>query len=267
VGKLANLKISVIGFGNMGSAITRAWLQTGQLSSSDLTVFDTDSAKVRELSPYSDLEAIQRLEHADVVLLAVKPQDLATIGVTYKIPSKAIIISILAGVSLQKLQTVFGSAAKIVRCMPNLAALISQSQTAFAATDLVPPDLSIVQELLGAFGSVQMLEHEEDLDFWCALLGSGPGFVFYLMQAFNKVATHKGFSEAQARTLVMDLFSASANLAHQGTDTFEQLYRNVASKGGTTEAGLSVFEGAGLQTIVEQALASAELRAKSLNLL
>lgn len=265
---LVNLKISIIGFGNMGSAIARAWLKNGLVRTCDLTIFDCSAEKKVEFSDFASEEAKARLAQSDIVLLAVKPQDLAEVSKNYQIPQNAILISILAGVSINKLELFFGADCKIVRAMPNLAAVVGRAQTGFVCNGrLEQLELQSVLNLLSSFGTATELSKEDDLDFWCALLGSGPGFVFYLMQAFQSVAQEKGFSMDNAKALIVDLFAASAALAKDSSESLQQLCQNVASKGGTTEAGLAKFEEAQLSLCLKRVLSAAEHRAKELNLL
>ncbi len=268
------MKISVIGFGNMGSAIVRSWLNNKIVDPENLSIYDTDSSKLKTFSESSPIDISQdtnNIRQADIVLLAIKPQDLASIGQNYPIPESAIIISILAGMSIEKLGKALNRNINLVRTMPNLAASVGRSMTGYVTSpDLSADKISLTEKLLSAFGAVQKLASEDLMDAWCAIAGSGPGLVFYLMDKFRLGAEELGFSAALSEQLVSQVFSGSAILAEQQLEAgnhqvFEKLVKSVCSKGGTTEKAVSFFDESGLTEIIKQSLKAAENRSKELN--
>lgn len=219
------MKVSVIGFGNMGSAIVKSWINSGTFNASDISLFDADSGKLvqflesesRSNQRVADIDISQNKEviiDSDFILLAVKPQDLANIRDQYPIPDSSIIISILAGISLEKLGKQLDRTARLVRSMPNLAAMVGHSMTGYVVSaDLTEQHSQQIEKLLTAFGSAHRLESEDMMDAWCALAGSGPGMVFDLMDKFSASAIELGFSPEMSQQITTQVFLGSSMLA------------------------------------------------------
>lgn len=263
------LKVVLIGVGNMGSAMVKAWVRCGTVASSDLTLFDTDPGKVEVSSKTASDQINSRISAADVVVLAIKPQDLnnAAARIAPFITANTTVLSILAGISLKKLSAYFPNTQKLVRAMPNIGARICQSMTAFVCSSaLSAADKEKASKLLSGLGKVECLPSEDLMDAWCAVAGSGPGFIVFIMESLVAAAIEQGFSSELAEQMVKQTFVGTSLLAQETKQSLTSLRESVVSKGGTTEAGLQVFEALGLSDIVKQAVTSATLRGKALNI-
>jgi pyrroline-5-carboxylate reductase len=151
-------------------------------------------------------------------------------------------LSIMAGVRTDSIEDALG-VGKIVRAMPNLPAQIGMGMSAFTCTPLVTRvELAMVQNLLNATGKTLYVENEDMLDAVTAISGSGPVYVFYMMDSLNTSAKNMGFSAAEAEMLVTTTFAGATELFVQSGPSRQEWIGRVASKGGTTEAALAAFE-------------------------
>lgn len=270
-------KIGIIGFGNMGSAIAERIR-----AKFTVFVFDKDTNKTAVSKNFNVTDNIEDLvDKAEVVILAVKPQDFAEVLVKIKNRIKdKLIISIAAAISCGHIERTLGKI-KLVRTMPNIGVRIGKSVTcickgSFAADD----DLRQAREIFENLGEVQDLE-EEMMDAATAISGSGPGYYFHaitvnpdeyrrdhkkfhedFVSSLSKAAKDIGFEEKTAKFLAHWTIVYSDLLLKETGLTPEELKRQVASKGGTTEAALEVLHRNG--SLVE-AVRAAVKRAKELS--
>ena len=199
---------------------------------------------------------------ADVLVLAVKPQDaraaLASIATSV---SGKLVISIAAGVRLDALSRWLGGHRQLVRCMPNTPALIGAGITAvYALPEVDAEGRERAETILGAVGEVVWVKEERLLDVVTAVSGSGPAYVFWLIEQLAAFAEREGISAPDALRLARQCVLGSAQLARSSADSPAQLRKNVTSKGGTTEAALRVFEEERLAERFAKALAAATKR-------
>jgi pyrroline-5-carboxylate reductase len=187
---------------------------------------------------------------ADQVVLAVKPQVMQSVLEQYASHlGQALIISIAAGIGIDQLrQWSQQPQARVVRCMPNTPALVGQG----------------VSALFESCGKVITVPKEADINAITAISGSGPGYVFFLMEAFAQAAQALGFSEEGANLLVGQTFLGSATLATQSSDSFATLREKVTSKGGTTFAGLEQLRAHEVAQAIIDATQAAKQRAEEL---
>ena len=198
--------------------------------------------------------------------MAVKPQDFKQLASEIKtfLNPEHVILSVMAGISIEAMQKELG-VSKIVRSMPNIPTQIGEGMTVFCASNAVDrKELFIVQNLINTTGKSIYIEKEEMLNAATAVSGSGPAYVFYFMQAMIESAVKLGFSPSEAEFLVSQTFSGSVQLQNRSKLSNEAWIQRVASKGGTTEAALSVFNFLGMSDIVIKAIDSANLRAVEL---
>ena len=198
--------------------------------------------------------------------MAVKPQDFKQLSSEIKtfLNAERVILSVMAGISIEAMQKELG-VSKIVRSMPNIPTQIGEGMTVFCASNAVDrKELFIVQNLINTTGKSIYIEKEEMLNAATAVSGSGPAYVFYFMQAMIESAVKLGFSPSEAEFLVSQTFFGSVQLQNRSKLSNEAWIQRVASKGGTTEAALSVFNFLGMSDIVIKAIDSANLRAVEL---
>lgn len=262
-------KVVLVGVGSMGSSMAKAWIDQRAVLKDNLTLIDHQARSFDGIAIYSDYDHLhERIFAADFIVLAVKPQDLESSSrqIYPHLSASSTVVSILAGVSLAKLSRSFNNHPKLIRAMPNLGASICQSMTAYVGSDSLNPEiLSAAELLLKAFGLVEKLDSEEMMDAWCAVAGSGPGFIIDLIECFVSAAQKQGFSANLADQMLRQTFLGTALLVSKSEQSLSELKGRVASKGGTTAAGLAVLAQSGLAEIFDKTLQAATLRAKELN--
>ncbi len=176
----------------------------------------------------------------------------------------ALVVSVAAGVRARDLARWLGSE-RIVRCMPNLAALERAGVTGVAALPAVDAgDRSIAEAILATVGSVVWVDDESLLDAVTAVSGSGPAYVFAFMEAMLAAARELGLDEAQSRTLVLETFAGAARVAAASPLDVARLREQVTSTGGTTAAALEVMAARGVGDAIRAALHAAAARSREL---
>ena len=232
----------------------------------DITVIDNNAEKRAHLAQTYGVHtgtALPDLQADDVVLLAVKPQDMA--AATADVNSNgALVLSIAAGLDIATLSAMLNNS-RIIRIMPNTPAQIGMGVAGlFAPADLQAADKDIAERIMSAVGQVYWLADESRMHAITGISGSGPAYVFYFMQAMIESAVKLGFLTSEAEFLVSQTFSGSVHLQNRSKLSNEAWIQRVASKGGTTEAALSVFNQKELQEIVINAIDVANTRAVEL---
>ncbi|MDP6606999.1 MAG: pyrroline-5-carboxylate reductase [Dehalococcoidia bacterium] len=263
------MRIGIIGGGFMGEAFMHG-LIAGVVDPSDVTVaevFDEKRAALAQHGVLVTAEAREAVEGADVVLMAVKPQDFATAAAELKgaIDADAIVISIAAGIALADIQALLGHDAS-ARVMPNLPAAVGQAAAAYLVAPAVTPEqvrqLRIVVDAVAI--AVSEVHDDEAIDLATAVHGSGPAYVYAVMEAMIDAAVRLGQTRSDATDIVLATFAGSARYAIEtGTDPAE-LRAAVTSRGGTTAAALAKLEAAGLAATFDEAIEAAFIRAKEL---
>ena len=263
------MKIAVIGGGNMGSAMVSAWLNKKICKPSDILVYDKDADKRKKFDGFkikTSINNFSKLSECDVIVLAVKPQDMLKILDDMKshLSKKSIIISIAAGITIKRISSVLGKI-KIVRAMPNMPAQIGVGIVGWTAGDLTSTDKKTTQKLLGAMGYEVYFDKESKLDAVTAVSGSGPAYVFYFMEALFEAAYKLGLTNEEATSLAMGTFVGSSLMINISRESPKELRKKVTSKKGTTEAAIKEFDKKNLKKIVLDAVKAAHKRAKELN--
>jgi pyrroline-5-carboxylate reductase len=265
------MKVLIISFGNMGRTYARGFISSRFISPQNLYILDKESQQTENsgISVPEDHIHYQPGDYitgADIIILAVKPQDFLSLasGIKPFIRSHQIIISIMAGVKINTIIDSLG-ADKVVRCMPNLPAQVGMGMTVFTATPHMDmKELFIVQNLINTTGKSMHVEDESMIDAATAISGSGPAYVFFFMQSMIETAIAMGFNPAEAELLVQQTFLGAVNLQTKGDNTCAEWISRVASRGGTTEAALKIFESLNTKESIHDALFSALNRAKEL---
>ncbi len=260
--------LGLIGAGNMGGAILEGLIQKKVAGPDKIWVYDKIQEKAAEFaSKYRVHEAKSNQDvaaSAKILLLAVKPQDLAATAAEFqaKLTPQHIIISILAGTPAAKVAQAAGGKAKVVRAMPNLGAKVGESVTAFTGTDQAALDAAEI--IFSACGKTLRLK-EEFFDLVTAVSGSGPAYFFLLMELLAKEGVRHGLSQKDAELLAVQTAAGAAKLAQSAGESPAVLRERVTSKGGTTAAALKVFSERKLEEIVQQAVQAALDRGRELS--
>ncbi|MDR2430848.1 MAG: pyrroline-5-carboxylate reductase [Candidatus Margulisbacteria bacterium] len=262
------MKLALIGGGNMAEAILRGVLGRQLFAPQDLIVADISAERLAYIQAKyqapTTISNIQALRGAENVLLAVKPQAIDSVLAELNTLNnrRQFVISIAAGVPLAKIagQKKFRAA----RAMPNTPALIGQAASAFCCNELATPaDREFVLRLLQSIGTAVEVD-EKDLNAVTGLSGSGPAFVFRLMDYFIQAGAGLGLPENKARTLVYQTFLGSAALAAQSGRPLAELIAQVTSPQGTTQAGREILEKSAVARIINDTIIRAKERADEL---
>ncbi len=264
-----SLHIAFIGGGNMARAILGGLRAT--MPASAFTVIEPVAALrealVRDFGVGVHEAAHAELSRADVVVWAVKPQSFVEAAAPCRPHldvGAALHLSIMAGIRSEALVREVGSE-MIVRAMPNTPALIGQGIAGLVARPAVSAaQRAMVERVLAPTGQLLWLQREEQLDAVTALSGSGPAYVFYVLEALIAGGESCGLSAADAKQLALATLAGATALAAQSAETPAVLRERVTSKGGTTHAALEVLRERGVGAAIQAAIAAANTRAREL---
>ena len=260
--------IAFIGGGNMASAIIGGLRKSGRDPSSIVVVDpgDAQREKLRADFGVRTLAAADAsLATATLVVWAVKPQFFQAAAAPCRPHvGGALQLSVMAGIRSDAIARATGTQ-RVVRAMPNTPALIGQGISGLFARDAVSSgEKASVEEVLAPTGQTLWVEREEALDAVTALSGSGPAYVFYVVEAMMQAAREMGLSAEQGKRLALATFSGAASLAAASDEPPEVLRERVTSKGGTTHAAIASLEADGVKAAFVKALKAAAQRAREL---
>jgi pyrroline-5-carboxylate reductase len=266
-----NYTAAFIGGGNMGSALIRGLIARG-LPAGKIRVGEAVQARrialADELGVLVSADNREIVDGADVVVLAVKPQDLAlTVRPLAPVFARKppLVLSIAAGIRVADIAAWCGEGVPVVRAMPNRPALNSAGATAiFAPAGLAHAQRQLAEDVLSAVGITVWVPDEESLDVVTALSGSGPAYFFLLAELMTDAAVKLGLPHASAQELAIQTLFGSGRMARDSDGDLARLRAEVTSKGGTTEAALRSFEAANLRGIVAAALEAATERGREM---
>jgi pyrroline-5-carboxylate reductase len=269
-GSLRVNKVVFIGAGNMTEALVKGLTVSGVCKASQILVTDVRPERLaffeNEFHVKGTGDNAAAVAGADVVVLAVKPQLMGEVLAGLKSSlGKSLVVSIAAGISTAWIESKLGNGVRVVRVMPNTPALVRAGAAAICVGRwAMEEDLVVAETMMAAVGVVVRVT-EKDMDAVTALSGSGPAYVFHLMEAMIEAARHAGLDDAVARKLIYATVSGSAKLAEAtGIDPAE-LRQRVTSKGGTTAAALQVLEEKIVYHAYLEAIAAAHRRARELS--
>jgi pyrroline-5-carboxylate reductase len=265
------MHIAFIGGGNMTTSLVGG-LRSRGVDATKLSVADPVEAQLERLSKEFGVQVNTRgaeaVRDADLVVLAVKPQDMAATArelAPALATRRRVIVSVAAGIRLASLAQWLGDALPIVRTMPNRPALIGAGITAACAGAAVSSDdRAAVERVLGVIGPLVWLTDEAQMDAVTAVSGSGPAYFFLLVEAIEDAGVALGLPRPTARRLAVHTALGAGRMAVEATDPPATLREQVTSKGGTTAAALAVLEAADLRGIVREALHAAARRSAEL---
>jgi len=262
--------IVLIGAGNMGGAMLSGWLKNGISGSSVLVIDPGPSPAMAGLISANgarhETAAPEGLK-AGVLFIAVKPQVMDQVLPPLKglVGPETVVVSVAAGKTVANLESHLGKAA-VVRAMPNTPAMIGRGVTgAFANERVSEGQRDFVHSLLKVSGPVEWVATEGDIDAVTAVSGSGPAYVFYLVECMAEAGRKAGLPADLAMRLARETVAGAGELLHQSPDAASRLRQNVTSPSGTTAAALSVLMAEdGMQPLFDKAIASARKRAEEL---
>ena len=261
--------VVLLGAGKMGLALARGWI-AGGLPPGQLVLVDPfagDAAK--KFADENNVRLLKTTEHVltHVLVLAVKPQSMAE-AMQQVLPSvglQTLVISIAAGISLKTL-TLGLDTGRVIRCMPNTPAQVGKGITgAVGGLDVTEADRALASDLLGSAGQVVWFTEESKLDAVTAVSGSGPAYVFYLVEALAVAGMRQGLEPGQAMQLARQTVVGAAALMEVDNQSVSILRENVTSPKGTTAAALAVLMAPdGLEALMDRAVLAARMRSEEL---
>lgn len=267
--------IAILGAGSMGGAILHGLVRSG-LAAAGVTATNRTSAKAAELDGLDGVTSIaldaqptgntDAAAIADIVLVGVKPAMVPDLlrEIAPVLRPGTIVVSLAAGVTIATFESILGPDIVVLRSMPNTPAVVGKAVTGIAAGSAAKTaDVALVGQLFQTCGAVIHLP-EDRIDALSTISGSGPAYVFLLIEELTKAAIGKGFAEAEARLMAEQTFiGAAALLAASGEEPAE-LRRRVTSPKGTTERAIAVLQGADLAGLFAEATDAALARAREL---
>ena len=239
-------KILIIGCGHMGSALLKAWCKNTSYSFAVVDPFEYKKIKKKfngRVKAYKSENQIADILIYDLILFSIKPQIAEKVLINfkkYKFNSKTIFLSIVAGKRISFFNKYLPNNNKFIRAMPNMPALINMGMTCLVGNKKISPsDKKKIKLLFDVVGKTLWLKSEHQINKVTAISGSGPGYIFLIIDAFVKAALKLGLNSKATQQLVYQTFLGSINLLLKEKKSPKVLANNIAVKGGTTEAGLN----------------------------
>ena len=269
--RVDNMQLAFLGGGNMGRALIGGLLRQGtrpeQISVGE-RVEAARSSLVRDLGITATADNIGAVQNAELIVLAVKPQDAASVLASIQ-PllerNKPIILSVAAGIRASALEGWCGPGIPVVRAMPNRPALVGAGITGLYAPNHVgAAHRAAAERVMLSVGEVVWVPNEDAIDVVTALSGSGPAYFFLLAELMTEAATGLGLEPQAARRLAIATLHGAGLLANSSDGDLARLRAEVTSKGGTTEAAVRTLDAADLKGIIARALEAAARRSREL---
>ena len=221
------------------------------------------SALKKELKSIRISQRLEDLQQAEIVFLAIKPQDFKKLNISF--PVSSLVVSIMAGVKIKNLKDKFKTD-RVIRAMPNILASLSLGFTVWTATKKVSQlEKKIIKKVWLQIGREMYVKSEEQINQATAVTGSGPAYIFYTIKVFMEAAKKIGFSEKESFDMVLSVAEGSiAFIKDNNAGKLDKLISCVASKGGTTEAALKKFSQRKLEKIWLESIQAALKRSREL---
>lgn len=264
-------QVTFIGAGSMAEAIMAGMINKQFLTDDQIVVTNKENEeRLEELEAKYGVITTQdkekALKDADLVIFATKPYDLepAIEDVKQFIKKDQLILSVIAGISTDYISEKLAQDVAVIRTMPNTSATIGYSATAIAkgkhANDT---HIDLAKEVFTAIGTVSVVE-EDQMHIVTGISGSGPAYIYYLVEAMEKAAIDNGLDQATAKQLITQTIIGAGHMLEQTTESVATLRENVTSPNGTTAAGLDTLASCNFQTAVESCVANATKRSREL---
>jgi len=271
------LKILLIGCGKMGSSLLEGIVKSDNFDGMvdviepDIQDFLKEDFKKRKVNFYSDIKEKKDTLDYDLIIVATKPNIYEEIFEGLKnnliINNQTLIISILAGIKISKIEEILGSV-PIIRAMPNIAASVLEGMTALIGNkEITRKDIINVDLIFELVGEKVWLENETQMDSFTAISGSGPAYFFFFTECLKNIAIEEGFTEDVYNKISQQIIIGSGKLVKDSGIDPKELRENVTSPNGTTEAALKILIGneTGLLDKLRQAILEAKKRSKEIS--
>ncbi len=265
-------KIAFIGAGNMAEAMVKGLVLSGMVRKENITMSDSSTHRLLHMKKTFEVGAVTDNKKAakgvDVVVLAVKPQvmDSVLTELAQSVTGKQLVVSIAAGVTVSRIEKGLGKKARVVRVMPNTPSLVQEGAAAvFAGPNCKPDDVETAKRLLSAICKVVVqVADEKHMDAVTGLSGSGPAYVFVVLEAMADAGVRMGLTRDDSFRLAAQTLLGSARMALETMEPLCKLKDMVTSPGGTTIAGLQKLEDGGVRAAFYAAVEAATIRSAEL---
>lgn len=252
----------------MAEAIVAGIVGKQVVAAADVCMTDISADRLQYVSGKYNVETCMENEaavaEADVVVLAVKPQVFPSVWpeAAESLKSGALVISIMAGISSERIAG--GKPVRVVRVMPNTPALVGEGAAGIAAGSFaLEEDMEVAKKLMGSVGTAVVVK-EEEIDAVSAVSGSGPAYVFYLLEGMLAAADRMGLEKEVARELALSTVAGAAKLMLETGEDADLLRQKVTSKGGSTAAATHTLDERGVKDAIVAALLAAQARGRAL---
>ena len=265
--------IGFIGSGNMAQALLEGILKADLYKKENVWISDIRPERLDELKTQYGVQTTmgndELAQHADVIMLSVKPQVMAAVldSIAGKLKEGVLVISIAAGVTTAAIKGKLGDV-QVIRVMPNTPALVGAGASGLYSAGASEQALKAAMDICNSVGKAIVVGNEDLIDAVTAVSGSGPAYYFLLMEEMIKAGVKLGLTEENAKTLVLQTAKGAALLAESAQQTGEDpavLRQKVTSPGGTTEAALKTMNDNGFGDIILKALTAARNRGRELS--
>ena len=263
-------KIGFIGAGNMATALIKGLMESGLYGKDRLSASDVDKPSLKKATERFGIECYssnaELVRRCSTVLFSVKPQNIREVLEEVKgdFRDDHLLISIAAGIPRKMIHSIIGPTVPLIRVMPNTPALIQKGVSALAGGEGVTAEhMAIAIKIFHAVGETVEVE-ESAMDGVTALSGSGPGYIFKIMEHMVEAGAAVGLDEVTSKLLVVQTFLGASYLAKESELSLSRLREMVTSPGGTTAAGLASFDEMGLEEIIKKAVKAAHARSVEL---
>ncbi len=255
-------KILLVGCGSMGTALYKGWLAQEHY---DVTIIDPHVPEA-----YSSVDLLPASFQPDVIVFAIKPQVIDDIIPDYAIfvqgVNSPLFLSIMAGVSINRLQSLLSYSSKIIRSMPNLPAVVGEGMTGLVASEsLTEKERHLAEMIFSAVGEVVWMENEDQINAVTAISGSGPAYFFQFVEHLSQAGISLGLPVDIAHRLSKQTLIGAAEILKRSSDSAQGWRQRVTSPGGTTAAALQAFDKGRFKDLVEEATKAAYQRSIELS--
>ena len=268
---LNNKIIAIIGTGNMGDALVSGLIGSKSSKPKNIICSDVRRDKLEQIKSRYKVRTtsnnLKAVSEADIVIYAVKPQLMAAVLIetSSKLNMSKLVISIAAGVTLAAMESCIEKNMRLIRVMPNIAAAVKEAATAIAAGEhATQEDIKLAMEIFNSIGKCIFLKENYLMDAITGLSGSGPAYIFLIVDALADAGVKMGLSRQESLFLAAQTVLGSAKLLIETREHPGQLKDKVTSPGGTAIAGLATLESGGLRTTLINAVEAATTRSKEL---
>ena len=262
--------IGFIGTGNMGEALIAGILKAKFIRANQVLVFDSDGERLRSIQQKYRIKKASGNPHlcsqCDTIILCIKPQSMKEVieEISESLDTSKLLISIAAGIPLFAIEAYARKQLRLIRVMPNIAVLVQEGASAIARGNLATDaDLKLAKAIFDCVGK-SITINESLMDAVTGLSGSGPAYVFLVIEALTESGVHLGMTRAEAFMLATQTVTGAVKLLSETGQHPALLREKVTSPGGTTAAGLYKLEEGGLRKIMMEAVKAAAQRAKEL---